>query len=84
MDNELEEELKERESTVAEFHRVENQVKDLQEEAARKNLEKEEMQREMDKLQVGVDAKLHDGVDRYLLHQYHHRLFLLSIKVQEV
>ena len=54
MDSELEEELKEREATVAELAQAERSLHELKDKIAELNREKEDKDREMDKIQVIV------------------------------
>ena len=52
MDSELEEELKEREATVAELAQVERNLHEVEEKVSELNREKEDRVQEMEKLQV--------------------------------
>ena len=54
MDQELEEELKEREATVAEYSQVERTLHELEAKIAVATREREKREREMQKLQVTV------------------------------
>jgi len=55
MDLELEEELKEREATVAELAQAERNLHELEEKISELNREKEEREREMEKVQVNLE-----------------------------
>lgn len=52
MDSELEEELKEREATVAEHHQAKRALSEMEEHITALKREKEDREREMEKLQV--------------------------------
>ena len=58
MDSELEEELKEREATVAELAQAERNLHELEEKIAELKREKEERDREMEKVQVKIEYSL--------------------------